>query len=124
AASLLPQILFIEVSDKNSGQRHYYTLLHHNAYTNISEIFGEQDRRLPQEDGMLISYGLVGAYPSALLRVDRKRLQDFAEQVQELRSEKDYAYLLDQFGVRRTDLLFWQYSDRLHQWYLDHNPVD
>ena len=124
AASLLPQTLFIEVTDSNNAQRHYYTLLHHNAYTNISEIFGEADRRLPQEDAVLISYGLIGAYPSALLRVDRKRLQDFAEQVQELRSEKDYAYLLDQFGVRRTDPLFWQYSDRLHQWYLTHNPID
>ncbi len=124
AASVLPQTLFIEVTDKGADQHHYYTLLHHNAYSNISEIFGEDDRRLPQEDNLLLAYGLIGAYPSALLQVERTKLLDFAEQIQELQDEKDYAYLLDQYGVRRSNPKFWAYSDALHQDYFKRQPVE
>lgn len=122
-ASILPQTLFVEVHDTPSNSSHYYTLLHHNAYTNISEIFGEADRRLPKEDGLLVTYGLVGAYPSTLLRIERSRLQDFAEQVQELKTEKDYRYLLDQFGVRRSNPSFWAFSDAMHQRYFKDEPI-
>lgn len=123
AAAVLPQTLMIEVTQAATGRSHYYTLLHHNAYTNISEIFGESDRRLPQEDTLLLAYGLVGAYPSVLLQVEHRRLQDFAEQIQALKDEKDYAYLLDQFGIRRSHPSFWAFSDRLHQRYFADDPV-
>lgn len=123
AAAALPQTLFIEVRDSARQRSHYYTLLHHNAYTNISEIFGEADRRLPDEDSLLLTYGIVGAYPSALLQVEHRRLQDFAEQIQSLKDEKDYAYLLDQFGIRRSDPRFWAFSDALHKDYFQAEPV-
>lgn len=124
AAAVLPQILFLEVTDAASNTRHYYTLLHHNAHSNISHLFGEENRRLPQEDSLLLTYGLVGAYPSVLLRLERRRLQDFAEQIQALKNESDYAYLLDQFGIRRSHPGFWAYSDRLHQHYFATEPVE
>ena len=123
AASVLPQTLFVQVFD-NTGKQHYYTLLHHNAYTNISEIFGEKDRRLPKEDQLQISYGLIGAYPSVFLRVELSKLQDFAEQLEELRNEKDYAYLLDQYGVRRSNPGFWSYSDAIHARFLQDEPIE
>lgn len=123
AAAALPQTLFIEVHDTAHHRRHYYTLLHHNAYTNISEIFGEEDRRLPDEDSLLLVQGLTAAYPSAFLQVEHRRLQDFAEQIQALKEEKDYAYLLDQFGIRRSDPRFWHFSDALHEAYFRAEPV-
>lgn len=122
-ASVLPQTLFIEVTDPAKGSQ-YYTLLHHNAHSNISHLFGEEDRRLPEEDSLLLAHGLVGAYPSAMLQVERRRLQDFAEQIHSLKTEKDYTYLLDQFGIRRSNPGFWAYSDQLHERYFTAEPVE
>lgn len=121
AAAVLPQTLIIEITHEN--QRHYYTLLHHNAYTNISEIFGEADRRLPEEDRLQLAYGIVGAYPSAFLRVEHSQLPAFSERLQKLKGESGYTRLLDQYGVRRTNPGFWHFSDRLHQQYFKTEPV-
>lgn len=110
----LPQNSFIVVEDDKTGQRHYYTLLQHSAYTNISQIFSEAERRLPDEDRVSMVYGFVGSYPSALLRLKRSQLPALAQQLQALRSEDDYRALLDNYGVRRTDAKFWSFSDRLH----------
>ena len=123
-ASILPQIAFIAVTDTPSHTTHYYTLLHNNAFTNISYLFDEQDRRLPKEDTLSLLYGFVGAYPSVLMEVDRSRLADFANRIEHLKSEADYRTLLNHYGIRRSNPHFWAFSDAMHRAYEQMNPVE
>ena len=124
SASILPQTLFIAIESEQQEKMHYYTLLHHNAYSNISNIFGEEDRRLPQEDTLWLANGLIGAYPSAFLQLDQDEVPELVQRLQTLASEADYRALLDEFGVRRTDSRFWDFSDELHLAYRKQTPVE
>ncbi len=124
AASILPQTAFIAVEDPSSHTIRYYTLLHNNAYTNISQLFGEADRRLPNEDTLTLASGFVGAYPSVMMQVQKSRLQELAAQIQGLKSESDYRSLLDRFGVRRNNPDFWAFSDAMHQAYENSDPIE
>lgn len=119
----LPQNSFVQVTDDSSGQVHYYTLLHHSAYTNISQLFSEAERRLPQEDRLSMVYGFVGAYPAAFLRLKRSQLPDLARRLQTINSADDYSALLDDYGVRRTEPRFWAFSDRLHTDFQQRYPL-
>ncbi len=122
SAAILPQTLFIRVDGLQ--QTHYYTLLHHNAYSNISHIFLEDNRRRPKEDTVSLEYGLIGAYPSALLQVPQAELPRLAAQLQNLKDETGYRQLLDRFGVRRTHPGFWAFSDQLHAAWWQAQPLE
>lgn len=124
SAAILPQTLVIAIASDRQKKTHYYTLLHHNAYSNISNIFGEEDRRLPDEDQMWLANGLIGAYPSAFLQLDQDEVPELVQHLRTLGNENDYRALLDKFGVRRTDPRFWRFSDDLHQAYRKHAPIE
>lgn len=112
AAATLPETSFVEVSQDDGSQ--YITLLRESAHNNVAHLFREAERRRPEEDGLTVLRGLVGAYPNALFRVSRASLGSFVQQVSALRNESDYAKLRDEYGIRRTDPSFWLHSDRLH----------
>lgn len=124
SAAILPQTLVIAIASDRQKKTHYYTLLHHNAYSNISNIFGEEDRRLPDEDQMWLANGLIGAYPSAFLQLDQDEVPELVQRLRTLGTENDYRALLDKFGVRRTDPRFWRFSDDLHQAYRKLAPIE
>ena len=117
--SFLPQTTFIRVPDVG-----VFTLLHNNAYTNLSSLFREEHRRVPAEDDITLVRGIIGAYPNAFMLVDKKQLPDFVARVQQLTSEADYQALRDRYGIRRTDPDFWQISDEIHAYYHATQPND
>jgi len=121
-ASLLPQTSVLALHDKN-GRTEYYTLLSNSAFTNISHLLGDQDRRLPQEDTVVVAYGLVGSYPNVLLSVETGQLAAFVNSVSTLENDADYVALLDEYAVRRSSPRFWQFSDELHRAYQQANPI-
>ena len=108
AASIIPQTTVINVKGRGP-----LSLLSNSAFTNISSMFGEASRRLVAEDRLTIANGVVGAYPNSFLQLEESELDEFVTAVTNLRDEKDYAALLDRFGVRRTDERFWPFSDTL-----------
>ncbi|MEZ5491983.1 MAG: fatty acid cis/trans isomerase [Gammaproteobacteria bacterium] len=112
------------LKDGDSETAHYYTLLTNNAYTNISHLFNNEERRLPEEDTVSLAYDFIGAYPEILVRVTIAQLADFVTQVQALGTEEDYGRLLDDFGIRRSDPEFWQIADAMHEAFLTRNPVE
>lgn len=113
----LPQTSFIAVHDNANNKNTYYTLLRNNMYSNISHLFGGEDRHLIAEDSVSLLRGLVGAYPNVFLSVDKDDLDDFSQEIQELSNEQRYRTFLDRYGVRRTSANFWQFSDQLHRDY-------
>ncbi len=122
ALQWLPEITILRVPGL-SGKAQYFTLLHNNGFSNISEIFKEKKRRRPNEDDLSVVPGILGAYPNSFLRVDASALGDFASQLSSLNSEKSYAALLDRYGVRRTSPEFWTFSDELQKAYLESEPL-
>jgi len=122
-ASLLPQVVIISVED-DSGQLHFYTLLHDNAHSNISSLLREESNRRPERDRVTVVRGILGAYPSAFWHLHEQSLPNLANAVSLLSSESDYQSLMNNFGIRRTNPLFWSFSDRLHDFYQQTQPVD
>jgi hypothetical protein len=123
----LPEVAFVSVTDDvgtNIREDRVYTLLHDNGFSNIASLMNQEARRLPDEDGVTVTRGFVGAYPNAFYRVQRSSLPQFVAGVAALTSEEDYRKFADRFGVRRTNPEFWRHSDQLHQAYFAKAPVE
>ena len=105
-ASLLPQVVLVKI--KGHG---LLTITSDSAYTNLSSMFGEADRRFVAEDRLTVANGVIGAYPNVFLELDESAIPELVKSIGELASEEDYGRLLDRFGVRRTDPRFWALSD-------------
>ena len=122
AITLMPQTVFVEISGDSGKQ--YVTLTRNNAHLNITSLFSENKRRVPEEDTLSVIPGFIGAYPNAFLVVNEVDLDHFANMISSMRTEGDYAHLLDTFGVRRTNPSFWQHSDAFHAAFEQNAPVD
>lgn len=122
AASQLPQASFVRVFDKNNTS-HFYSLVKHNAYTNISHIVAEKARRLPEEDTLTFAYGFLSSHPNAFFDVPLDEFTTFAQRVSSISNPTDVTALFDKYGVRRSSEEFWLFSDKLHSHYAENEPV-
>ena len=123
AVSFLPEVIFLTIIDEK-GQKHNFSILHNSAHSNISQMFKEDARRLPDEDTLTVVPGFLGAYPNAFYRLESSRLPWFVKMVGNLQSEADYAALSTRFAIRRTDNRFWSHSDSLIENYRKTFPVE
>jgi len=120
--TLLPQTVFVKIVGQSGSD--YVTLLRNNAHLNITSLFGEKQFRKPDEDTMSVVPGFIGSYPNALFVVNDYDIERFVEMIASLRTEGDYARLLDNYGVRRTSPDFWQHSDAMHSAFEQNAPVE
>ncbi|GAA0858122.1 fatty acid cis/trans isomerase [Aliiglaciecola litoralis] len=120
----LPNSIIIKLYEEDSEKQYFYTMLRHSAHSNISHLFGEQDRRLPDEDTVTIAPGFMTSHPNAFMQVSTKQLEAFAQAIARLNSEQDYEMLMDNFGVRRTSAEFWSFADNMHTFFKQHYPVE
>jgi hypothetical protein len=123
AASQMPEDNLI-VYQTATGKPRIFSLIRNSAHTNVAEIFSEADRRLPEEDTLLVMSGIVGAYPNAIFTLDQSNAAQFADAVAALRSEADLSRLTDRYGIRRTDRRFWPTSDAIHDAFRAARPVE
>lgn len=122
ALSLLPEASILRVDDA-TGKRAYFTLLHNKSYSNISQLLNGDERRRPAEDNLTVMPGIIGAYPNAFFKTTTASVGKFVDQLAGLQNEADYDVLLDKFGIRRSNLDFWVFSDALQRDYLQQEPV-
>ena len=120
----MPQTMIIKI--RGHG---LFTVSSNSAYSNISSLFRSESRRLPAEDTLTIGSGVLGAYPNVFLEVSEPEIPGLVAKIEWLRTEADYAALLDRFGIRRTDARFWQVSDEVQSDYraaelIDHGVLD
>ena len=121
--SYMPEVAFVQVLEEGGGES-VYTIIHNSAYLNNTQLFREEQRRIPVEDYLTVVRGFIGSYPNIFFQLPAQQLGEFVTAIETLRSEQDYASLLQRYGVRRTDPRFWQLSDSLHQQYRDIAPVE
>ncbi len=119
ALKWLPQTTLIQVPELE-----VFTLLQNSAYSNLSSLFKEEARRLPEEDDLTLVRGIIGAHPNAIMLVGESQLPDFVARLGRLNSEADYLVLRHQYGIRRTDPDFWHISDELHDYYQATRPTE
>lgn len=117
AASLMPEASLIWVPGEG-----VFSLLRSSAHSNLSSLFHESKRRLPEEDRLVITSGIIGAYPNTFWLLDNTSWPDFARQVAGLDSEADYQALRKRYGISRADPNFWEVSDAIHQAYRKQQP--
>lgn len=118
AAAILPETVLIQV--KGHG---LLSLVSNTAYTNISSMFGEESRRLKDEDTLTIGNGVLGAYPNVFWQVTVAEIPELVRRIQQLRTDEAYAQLVDRFGLRRTDPRFWAVSDQVLDSYRQAEPI-
>ncbi|MDG2045923.1 MAG: fatty acid cis/trans isomerase [Halioglobus sp.] len=122
--SLMPEVAFVEVRGKDNKAR-VFTILHNDSYSNNAQIFKEKKRRIPEEDYLTVVKGFIGAYPNAFFQLSDQNLENFVAAIMSMRSEADYANLVTDYGVRRTNVpLFWPLSDRLNAQYKESQPIE
>ena len=122
--SLMPEVAFVAVTDAND-ETNIFTIVHNDGYANNAQVFREAQRRIPVEDYLTIVKGFIGAYPNVFFQLPDEELDNFVEAIESMRNEADYAQLVSQYGVRRTNTSsFWPLSDKLNAHYLDHSPIE
>ncbi|GAB5386814.1 MAG: fatty acid cis/trans isomerase [Aliiglaciecola sp.] len=122
--SFLPESAIIRVVNEENGKAHFYTMLRHSAHTNISHLFGEDDRRLPGEDTVTVASGFMTSHPNTFMQLSTREAPAFANAINNLSSAKDYENLMDDYGVRRTHQDFWQFADSMHNDFRQKYPRD
>ena len=126
AASLMPELSILMISRDATPSRdtQLVTLVRNTGHSNLNGLLYERLNLLPAEDYLTWIPGVAGAYPSAIYHVRDEQLNDFVAGISSLSNEDDYEALMDQFGVRRTNPDFWQYSDALHRAFEQQEPLD
>ena len=120
-AALLSETSILMVEQDN-GARPLFSILANRAHLNITSLFDEKDNRIPSEDSITVTHGLVGDYPNIIFSVTEKELPDFAASLTTMKTTTDYVNLLDKYGIRRTNSNFWQISDWVHEQYRRQQP--
>jgi hypothetical protein len=127
ALQWLPEVAVLTVTNgtgTEARQDRIYTLLHDNGFSNIASLFNQESRRLPDEDALTVTRGLIGAYPNAFYLVEQAALPEFIAAVAGLTGEADYHKLAERFAVRRTSPDFWAHSDGVHEAYRRTDPIE
>ena len=121
SVTLMPEIAFVKIGHAQGEE--YVTFVVNRAYSSMTSMFKEQKNRLPEDDTLSVIPGFIGAYPNAFFQVSEDQLAAFVDAIGAIETESDYARLLDDYGVRRTDARFWATSDTFHRAYRERYPL-
>lgn len=119
----IPQIMMLMI-ESDSGHQQLFTLLHNNAHTNISSLFDEESNRDYKHDTLTLARGVIGSYPAAYLSLEEDQIPALINMLENMRNEDDYVKLLDAFSIRRSNPEFWSFSDKVHHWYQQDQPIE
>ncbi len=120
--TLLAQFTLLRI-EGDDGALRWASLFRNDAHRNLSSVFNEAKYLAPDENTVTVVPGVRAAYPNALVRLTEAELPAFVDAVLALGDEADYARLMDEHGIRRTDPDFWAYSDELHGALRERDPT-
>ncbi|WP_210395441.1 fatty acid cis/trans isomerase [Motiliproteus sediminis] len=119
----LPEYSLILVRT-HSGDEQLVSMVHHRAHANISSLFDEANALRPDEDSLTFTTGVVGDHPNLLLWIAEGQLPQMVNRMTGLQTEEDYAKFVGRYGIRRSDVRFWQVSDRIIDRYQANSPIE
>jgi len=121
---VVPDVTFIHVVAQNRDDDLAYTVIRNKALSNNSFMFGEDRRRIVEDDTLTLVKGHVGSYPNAFCRVHIDQIHNFAEDFMNIKDQLTYYNFARQYVVRRTSPDFWEEADWHYQKYLKEQPID
>ena len=122
AVTLLPQNVFVEIA--GAVQK---PLRHSGAQQRASEYHVAVRReKIPQadEDTLSVVPGFSARIRMPFSSSNEYDVDRFVDMLASMQTEGDYARLLDNYGVRRTNPNFWRQSDAFHAAYRTDAPVE
>ena len=119
---LMPVISFVNVI--GTGRDEAYTFVSNTGYSNIAQLFKENQRLLPEEDSITVVRGFIGAYPNYFFQVNESEIASFVNQIENMTTAKDYKSLKENYGVHRNAPWFWSVSDKFHGMQKAIDPVN
>ncbi|WP_049723534.1 fatty acid cis/trans isomerase [Gilvimarinus polysaccharolyticus] len=108
AASIMPEASIIL-----TPQGELFSLLRNSAHSSLTSLLREDAHRLPGEDGLTVTAGIIGAYPNSFWLVEHDQLSEFVTAIGKLNDINDYQQLKSRYGISRSDPNFWQISDQI-----------
>ena len=119
----LPQVTFLRVETEDPKNDPAYTILVNTALSSLAFMYGENLRRLPNQDSITVIPDLIGSYPNFFFSVKQNQLPEFITLLKTARSEKQKEYLYQTFGVRRTNPKIWPLMDWFNQKHKQQNGL-
>ena len=112
----MPEVALLRVRLDDTGERDLvYSLVHNDAHTNVAFMFGEDERRLPEQDTLSVIRGQFGSYPNFFFEVRMAEVAEFVGALTQVSSDSELSGLVESFGVRRTSSRIWETLDWLQQ---------
>jgi hypothetical protein len=71
------------------ASRTHVTVTRDSGHSNVAQLFDEQERRIPTEDQLTVTFGFLGSYPNALFAVQEDQLEAFVDAVERLETDSD-----------------------------------
>jgi len=87
-------------------------------------LFGEERRRVVDDDTLTLVKGYVGSYPNAFCRVHIEQIDDFVDDYLKIKDQLSYYNFAKTHAVRRTSPNFWEETDWHNKEYLKDQPIE
>jgi len=101
-----------------------YSVIHDEAHTNVAFMFGEDSRRLPDDDQVTLARGISGSYPNFIFEIVPSEADGFVDALIGIRSDADLDRVVSRYGVRRTSPRFWATVDAIQAEYRERQPTE
>ncbi len=121
-----PDVAFVRVKTDKPEDDLTYSLIRNKAYKNVTSFLAdesERDRADIDHDTMTVVKWLEGSYPNFFFSVALSDIEEFSKRCAAIRNNKDYEKFVDQYGVRRTNPLFWELADWFQDDYKRKKPI-
>ncbi len=121
-----PEVSFVRITTHKPEQSFVYSLMRNKAYKNVTSFLSDERKRTQQDianDSLTVVNWLAGNYPNFFFNVDINDLNKFIEQSTHLKKQQDFDVLVKQFGIRRTNPIFWETADWFQQQYKKQRPL-
>jgi hypothetical protein len=119
----LPEVTLLRVNASGDSADLVYSIIHDRAHKNVAFMFGEQDRLIPDEDNLTILPGYYGSYPNFFFDVPMESVPDFARNLRDVSGDAGFTAFVEQWGVRRSSVNFWETADWLQEDFAARQPV-
>ncbi|MFV2054811.1 MAG: fatty acid cis/trans isomerase [Thiohalomonadales bacterium] len=121
-----PDVAFVRVKAHKAENDLSYSLIRNKAYKNVTSFLAdelERDRADIERDTMTVVKWLEGSYPNFFFSVAMSDIEEFSARCAAIRNRDDYEKLVDQYGVRRSNPLFWELADWFQDYYKSNQPI-
>jgi hypothetical protein len=101
-----------------------YSILRNREHENLSWITQEDARLAPSEDTLTILPGTAGGYPNRFFAVEEQDLSAMIDQIQALKTKRQFNAFLKKYGIDRMDDRFWSLYDFANSELSKREPVE